>query len=69
LRFPRLAPELITAYWKSEWPRIDFTKFSIDYGDVLSGGPPRGGNRRLTFGTGGSNAISECVRKWTRRTV
>ena len=30
-------------YWKSEWPRTDFTKHSIDYGDVLSGGPPKDG--------------------------
>jgi hypothetical protein len=30
-------------HWKSEWPNTDFTKHSIDYGDVLSGGPPKDG--------------------------
>ena len=30
-------------HWKPEWPRTDFTKHSIDYGDVLSGGPPKDG--------------------------
>lgn len=30
-------------HWKPEWPRTDFKKHSIDYGDVLSGGPPKDG--------------------------
>ena len=30
-------------HWKSEWPNTDFNKHSIDYGDVLSGGPPKDG--------------------------
>ena len=30
-------------HWKSEWPNTDFTKHSIDYDDVLSGGPPKDG--------------------------
>lgn len=30
-------------HWKPEWPRTDFSKHSIDYGDVLSGGPPKDG--------------------------
>jgi len=29
--------------WQSEWPRTDFTKTSIDFGDILSGGPPKDG--------------------------
>ncbi len=29
--------------WKHEWPNTDFTKSSIDFGDILSGGPPKDG--------------------------
>jgi len=29
--------------WTREWPNTDFSKHSIDYGEVLSGGPPRDG--------------------------
>ncbi len=29
--------------WNYEWPNTDFTKTSIDYGEVLSGGPPKDG--------------------------
>ncbi len=29
--------------WRYEWPDTDFTKSSIDYGEVLSGGPPKDG--------------------------
>jgi len=30
-------------FWKHEWPRTDFTKTSIDYLEILSGGPPKDG--------------------------
>ncbi len=29
--------------WRSEWPRTDFSRHSISYDEVLSGGPPRDG--------------------------
>ncbi len=29
--------------WKFEWPNTDFENTSIDYGDILSGGPPKDG--------------------------
>ncbi len=29
--------------WKFEWPNTDFEKTNIDYGDILSGGPPKDG--------------------------
>jgi hypothetical protein len=29
--------------WKREWPRTDFSRHSIDYSEVLSGGPPKDG--------------------------
>ena len=30
-------------YWKLEWPRTDFSKSSIDFADIMSGGPPKDG--------------------------
>ena len=29
------------AQWKFEWPKTDFTKNTLDYGEILSGGPPK----------------------------
>lgn len=29
--------------WGSEWPDTDFTKRSIEFGEILSGGPPKDG--------------------------
>ena len=29
--------------WGSEWPDTDFSKRSIDFGEILSGGPPKDG--------------------------
>ena len=29
--------------WKREWPNTDFTKHSINYGEIMSGGPPKDG--------------------------
>ncbi len=29
--------------WKLEWPKTDFSKTSIDLGEILSGGPPKDG--------------------------
>ncbi len=31
------------AHWQSEWPNTDFTKSSVDFDDILSGGPPKDG--------------------------
>jgi len=31
------------ARWKFAWPKTDFTKTSIDFGEILSGGPPKDG--------------------------
>ncbi|CCQ73444.1 DUF3179 domain-containing protein [Magnetospira sp. QH-2] len=37
---PALADPLA---WKGEWPRTDFTRYSIDYKEIRSGGPPKDG--------------------------
>ncbi|MCP5085190.1 MAG: DUF3179 domain-containing protein [Rhodobacteraceae bacterium] len=29
--------------WKHEWPNTDFTKTSVDFTEIMSGGPPRDG--------------------------
>ena len=29
--------------WSAEWPKTDFSKHSIAYGEILSGGPPKDG--------------------------
>jgi hypothetical protein len=29
--------------WRSEWSKTDFSKHSIDYAEILSGGPPKDG--------------------------
>jgi hypothetical protein len=31
------------AAWKSEWPRTDFSKASVDFAEIMSGGPPKDG--------------------------
>lgn len=35
--------EQYVQYWKREWPRTDFTKSAVDFGEILHGGPPRDG--------------------------
>jgi hypothetical protein len=30
-------------YWRWEWPQTDFTKASVDFDEILSGGPPKDG--------------------------
>ena len=30
-------------YWKGEWPKTDFSRTSIDFGEIMSGGPPKDG--------------------------
>ncbi len=30
-------------YWKSEWPKTDFTRSSVDFAEIMHGGPPRDG--------------------------
>jgi hypothetical protein len=29
--------------WRAEWPRTDFTRHSIEYSEIASGGPPKDG--------------------------
>jgi len=31
------------AYWQSEWPNTDFSKSSVAFSSILSGGPPKDG--------------------------
>jgi hypothetical protein len=31
------------SFWRYEWPTTDFTKTSIDFEDIMSGGPPKDG--------------------------
>ena len=37
--FPGTAPQC----WESEWPKTDFSKHSVSYKEILSGGPPKDG--------------------------
>ena len=30
-------------FWRNEWPRTDFSRSSVDFMDILSGGPPKDG--------------------------
>lgn len=30
-------------FWRSEWPKTDFSKHSVDYQEIIGGGPPRDG--------------------------
>ena len=30
-------------FWENEWPNTDFTKTSVDFDDIMSGGPPKDG--------------------------
>lgn len=31
------------SFWKFEWPKTDFTKKSVEYSEIMSGGPPKDG--------------------------
>src|SRR5260370_2084232 len=31
------------ASWRQEWPRTDFSRHSVPYDEIVSGGPPKGG--------------------------
>ncbi|MEP4191640.1 MAG: DUF3179 domain-containing (seleno)protein, partial [Sneathiella sp.] len=31
------------SFWKQEWPDTDFSRTSVDYKDIFSGGPPKDG--------------------------
>jgi hypothetical protein len=31
------------AFWKFEWPKTDFKKKSVEYSEIMSGGPPKDG--------------------------
>ena len=31
------------AAWRAEWPRTDFSRHSVDLGEIISGGPPKDG--------------------------
>ena len=44
LLMPHLAANATPDRWKAEgWAKTDFSKTSIDFGDILSGGPPKDG--------------------------
>jgi hypothetical protein len=32
-----------SAFWKLSWPDTDFSKKSVDFGEIISGGPPKDG--------------------------
>ena len=39
-----IAAQANPAYWSSgEWPKTDFTKHSIEFTEIISGGPPKDG--------------------------
>jgi len=38
-----LAGDKPLAGWKAEWPRTDFSRHSVDFDEILSGGPPKDG--------------------------
>ncbi len=31
------------SFWKGEWPKTDFTKKTVSYSEIMSGGPPKDG--------------------------
>ena len=35
-------------FWSSEWPNTDFTKTSVDFAEIFSGGPPKDGIPAIT---------------------
>ena len=39
----RIPANQMVETWKREWTRTDFTKFSVDLSEIMSGGPPRDG--------------------------
>ncbi len=43
LAFPSGALIANPSYWKHEWPRTDFTKHSVAFDEIFSGGPPKDG--------------------------
>jgi hypothetical protein len=38
---PSVAAE--PAYWRAEWPKTDFSRHSVDFDEIMSGGPPKDG--------------------------
>ena len=37
------AQDSVPHFWKIEFPKTDFTKHSVPYGEIFSGGPPKDG--------------------------
>ena len=35
-------------FWSSEWPNTDFTRTSVDFAEIFSGGPPKDGIPAIT---------------------
>ena len=31
------------ASWRQEWPRTDFSRHSVEFDEIVSGGPPKDG--------------------------
>ena len=40
---PILCASANPAYWRGEWPNTDFSKHSVPYDEIFSGGPPKDG--------------------------
>ena len=43
LASPVLAQQEAPRFWKMEWPDTDFSQSSVDFVEILSGGPPKDG--------------------------
>ena len=37
------------AIWKTEWPKTDFSMHSVDFSEIMSGGPPKDGIPAIDF--------------------
>ncbi len=48
--------------WRAEWPNTDFSKASVDYGSILSGGPPKDGIPSIDQPIFGM--VEEVAEKW-----
>ena len=53
-------------FWKFEWSRTDFTKKSVDYSEIMSGGPPKDGiydlfPRGAGYGGGNNDDLTKTV--------
>ncbi len=40
---PDMAFAQVPGSWTYEWPKTDFAKYSVEFGEIISGGPPKDG--------------------------